>query len=120
MTHFTRSAPPINTARRKLLGILAATPLLLSRMGLARQARPLTRAIPSSGEALQRVGLGNWISFNVGNDSVARDASVEVMRNFFQAGGKLIDSSPMYGSTQDVIGYCLKKTGTSGRFVCRR
>jgi len=57
------------------------------------------------------VGLGSWITFNVGNDPVARDASTEVMRAFFQAGGRLIDSSPMYGSAQDVIGYGLRKLG---------
>ena len=55
------------------------------------------------------VGLGSWITFNVGNDTVARDACTEVMGAFFGAGGRLIDSSPMYGSSQDVIGYGLDK-----------
>ena len=57
------------------------------------------------------VGLGTWITFNVGNDSVARDACAQVMRVFFAAGGRMIDSSPMYGSSQDVIGYGLRKLG---------
>lgn len=57
------------------------------------------------------MGLGSWITFNVGNDRAARDASTAVMRNFFQAGGRLIDSSPMYGSAQEVIGYGLRKLG---------
>jgi len=100
-----------NTTRRRLLGAIAAAPLLGPAMGLAQQARPATRAIPSSGEAIPLVGLGSWITFNVGNDRVARDASVEVMRAFFRAGGRLIDSSPMYGSAQEVIGYGLKKLG---------
>ena len=91
--------------------MIAAAPLLVPMMGLARQSRPATRAIPSSGEALPLVGLGSWITFNVGNDRAARDASAEVMRAFFQAGGRLIDSSPMYGSAQEVIGYGLKKLG---------
>ncbi|MBW8372300.1 MAG: aldo/keto reductase [Thiobacillus sp.] len=77
----------------------------------AQQPRRTTRAIPSSGEAIPLVGLGSWITFNVGDDRVARDASAEVMRAFFQAGGRLIDSSPMYGSAQEVIGYGLKKLG---------
>ena len=55
------------------------------------------------------VGLGTWITFNVGNDPVARDACAEVMRAFFAAGGRMIDSSPMYGSSQDVIGHGLRK-----------
>jgi len=96
-----------NDTRRRLLGAIAAVPLL----GLAQQARPASRAIPSSGEAVPLVGLGSWITFNVGNDPVARDASTEVMRAFFQTGGRLIDSSPMYGSAQDVIGYGLRKLG---------
>lgn len=111
MTAPTRIIPPPNCTRRRILGILAAAPLLLPIMGLTRQSRPATRPIPSSGESLPLVGLGSWVTFNVGNDKTARDASAEVMRNFFQAGGRLIDSSPMYGSSQEVIGYGLKKIG---------
>jgi diketogulonate reductase-like aldo/keto reductase len=55
------------------------------------------------------VGLGTWITFNVGDDIVARDACAEVMRAFFEDGGRMIDSSPMYGSSQKVIGYGLDK-----------
>ncbi len=104
----TRKPNPI---RRRLLGTLAAAPFVLPSTGLAQPARPATRAIPSSGEAIPLVGLGSWITFNVGNDSAARDASAEVMRNFFLHGGRLIDSSPMYGSSQEVIGHGLKKLG---------
>jgi diketogulonate reductase-like aldo/keto reductase len=100
-----------NPTRRKLLGAIAATPLLWPLAGATQQNRPATRPIPSSGEAIPLVGLGSWISFNVGNDRAARDASTEVMRNFFLHGGRLIDSSPMYGSAQDVIGYGLNKLG---------
>lgn len=64
----------------------------------------LRRAIPSSGEQIPVVGLGSWITFNVGNDRGARAQCTEVMRAFFGAGGRLIDSSPMYGSSQAVIG----------------
>jgi len=71
----------------------------------------LTRAIPSSGEKLPLVGLGSWITFNVGDDAAARDSCAEVMRAFFAEGGRLIDSSPMYGSSQDVIGYGLTRLG---------
>ncbi|HTR02918.1 MAG TPA: aldo/keto reductase [Thermoanaerobaculia bacterium] len=73
----------------------------------------LTRPIPSSaaGERLPLVGLGSWITFNVGDDPAARDACAEVMRAFFAGGGRLIDSSPMYGSSQDTIGDGLAKLG---------
>lgn len=65
----------------------------------------VTRRIPSSKEELPLVGLGTWITFNVGDDPVARAECVEVMRAFFANGGRLIDSSPMYGSSQSVIGH---------------
>ncbi len=67
----------------------------------------LTRRIPSSGEALPVVGLGSWISFNVGNDAAALAGCTDVVRAFFDAGGRLIDSSPMYGSSQPAIGHAL-------------
>lgn len=100
-----------NDTRRRLLGAMAVAPLLGPAVVRAQSARPATRAIPSSGETIPLVGLGSWITFNVGDDRAARDASTEVMRAFFQAGGRLIDSSPMYGSAQEVIGYGLKKLG---------
>jgi diketogulonate reductase-like aldo/keto reductase len=100
--------------RRRLLRGLAATSVaatLWPAIGSAQQGPLLTRPVPSSGEALPVVGLGSWITFNVGNDRVARDDCAEVMRNFFAAGGRMIDSSPMYGSSQAVIGYGLDKLG---------
>ncbi|HSW23486.1 MAG TPA: aldo/keto reductase [Burkholderiaceae bacterium] len=71
----------------------------------------LTKKIPATGEPLPAVGLGSWITFNVGNDRAARDGCAEVMRAFFEAGGRLIDSSPMYGSSQGVIGDGLARIG---------
>jgi diketogulonate reductase-like aldo/keto reductase len=77
----------------------------------AAAAKPVFKAIPSSSEELPVVGLGSWITFNVGNDPTARANCAEVMRNFFEMGGRLIDSSPMYGSSQGVIGEGLRKMG---------
>lgn len=77
---------------------------------LAR-ATPLTKPIPSSGEKIPVVGLGSWITFNVGDDPELRDECAAVMQAFFRDGGRLIDSSPMYGSSQGVIGYGLAKLG---------
>ncbi|MGE0240217.1 MAG: aldo/keto reductase [Parvibaculaceae bacterium] len=74
---------------------------------------PLLRTIPSSGETLPAIGLGSWITFNVGDDPVLRDECAEVMAAFFAAGGRMIDSSPMYGSAQPVIGHGLKKLGAA-------
>ena len=72
---------------------------------------PVTRIIPSSGEAMPAVGLGTWITFNVGDDPVLRNECVAVMAAFFEAGGRMIDSSPMYGSSQPVVGYGLDQLG---------
>ena len=99
--------------RRTLLGALAAT-VLGSRIDAARADTIITRPIPSTGEKLPVVGLGSWITFNVGYDEAARASCAEVIRNFFDGGGRLIDSSPMFGSSQGVIGYGLNKLGRPG------
>ncbi len=97
--------------RRQLLAALAGlSPALHARAQLP-SGPLLTRSIPSSGEAIPLVGLGSWITFNVGHDPAAREACTEVMRAFFEGGGRLIDSSPMYGSSQPVIGQGLAKLG---------
>jgi diketogulonate reductase-like aldo/keto reductase len=102
-----------NLDRRAVLGALAASAIL--PIGAAAQPAAATRTIPKSGEALPLVGLGSWITFNVGNDPAGRAASTAVMRAFFAAGGRLIDSSPMYGSSQEVIGEGIKKAGNASR-----
>jgi diketogulonate reductase-like aldo/keto reductase len=84
---------------------------LLPDAALAQSPRPATRTIPSSGEQVPAVGLGTWITFNVGDDPVLRDECADVMAAFFAAGGRMIDSSPMYGSSQPVIGHGLAKLG---------
>jgi diketogulonate reductase-like aldo/keto reductase len=106
--------PPIH--RRTLLKLGAAAAALRGDPAPAQTAAPLrARPIPSSGENLPPVGLGSWITFNVGRDAVARSQCAEVMRAFFDAGGRLIDSSPMYGSSQEVIGEGLKRIGALQR-----
>jgi diketogulonate reductase-like aldo/keto reductase len=77
----------------------------------AREGSPARRLIPSIREAMPIVGLGTWITFNVGGDPLLRDECASVMAAFFEAGGRMIDSSPMYGSSQPVIGYGLRKLG---------
>jgi diketogulonate reductase-like aldo/keto reductase len=69
----------------------------------------------AGGGALPRVGLGSWITFNVGNDAAARSQCADVMAAFFGAGGRLIDCSPMYGSSQSVIGEGLRKLNMLAR-----
>jgi len=92
-------------SRRRLLGAcLGAWGALAARPLFAASAPLITRPIPSSGEAIPVIGLGSWITFNVGRDPQARAECAAVMRQFFGGGGRMVDSSPMYGSAQDVIG----------------
>jgi diketogulonate reductase-like aldo/keto reductase len=62
----------------------------------------ITRTIPSTGEALPAIGLGTWQSFDVHQQEYSR--LEEVLRIFYKAGGRLIDSSPMYRRSEKVIG----------------
>jgi diketogulonate reductase-like aldo/keto reductase len=64
----------------------------------------IARPIPASGEPLPAIGLGTWNVFNVGDDPAARDRLSEVLRLFFARGAKLIDTSPMYGRAEGVVG----------------
>jgi diketogulonate reductase-like aldo/keto reductase len=92
------------------LGALAGAAATASS-GWSRTGSGDTRRIPSSAEEVPAVGLGTWITFNVGNDPVLRDHCAAVMAAFFEAGGGMIDSSPMYGSSQSVVGYGLERLG---------
>ena len=65
---------------------------------------PLKRAIPKTGELLHAIGLGTWQTFDVVGDAAGRAAAREVLARFVKAGGQLVDSSPMYGSSESVVG----------------
>ena len=90
-----------------MLGFLGAAG---AAAALGARAQPLAaamneRAVPASGERIPVVGLGTWLTFDVGaEDSPARRARGDVLRAFLAAGGRLVDSSPMYGSSESVIG----------------
>jgi len=104
------------TTRREAVTLAAAAAMLpWPRAGAA--APLLAKRIPRSGEMLPAVGLGSWITFNVGNDRAARDACAEVIAAFLAGGGRVIDSSPMYGSSQGVIGHGLARSGAKEVFA---
>jgi aryl-alcohol dehydrogenase-like predicted oxidoreductase len=63
-----------------------------------------TRPIPSSGKLLPVIGLGTWQTFDVGASPAERNPLAEVLRVLFDAGGSVIDSSPMYGKSEGVVG----------------
>ncbi|KQC31580.1 aldo/keto reductase [Flagellimonas eckloniae] len=63
-----------------------------------------TRIIPSTREAIPIVGLGTWQTFDVGNSSEKRKILNQVLVEMNRLGGTVIDSSPMYGSSEKVVG----------------
>ncbi|WP_407653358.1 aldo/keto reductase [Guyparkeria halophila] len=72
---------------------------------------PIRRRVPASGASVAAIGMGTWITFNVGSDPEARAQRTDVLRAFFEAGGEMIDSSPMYGSSEAVVGHALDEIG---------
>jgi diketogulonate reductase-like aldo/keto reductase len=98
-------------SRRLLLGGVAAA-LLPTRADFA-MAEPvmINRPIPSSGEAMPVVGLGTWPIFDVGTDETARRPLRDVVKTLVAGGGKMIDTSPMYGRSEGVVGDLVAELG---------
>ena len=104
------------TRRTFMCSLGAATTLPAFSESRAAAGPIITRPIPSTGEQIPVIGLGTWITFNVGNDEKLRNARTQVMQTFFDRGGTLIDSSPMYGSSEAMVGYGLARTKRSALF----
>lgn len=69
------------------------------------------RTIPCSGERIPAIGMGSWLTFDIaggGNAAVRADELRAVLQTFLDRGGALIDTSPMYGSSEQVIGELLR------------
>ena len=71
----------------------------------------LSRKVPSTGELLPAIGLGTSRTFDVGPSPAERVPLEEVMSSFVGLGGKLVDSSPMYGKAEEVVGDLAAKLG---------
>jgi aryl-alcohol dehydrogenase-like predicted oxidoreductase len=67
-----------------------------------------TRTIPSSGAALPVIGCGTWLGFDVGSKMMELPRRGQVLTELFDGGGRVIDSSPMYGSAEQVVGDLLQ------------
>jgi diketogulonate reductase-like aldo/keto reductase len=94
--------------RRALLAVLAAGAAV--RPGFA-QNRVMTKPIPSTAEPLPVIGVGTWQTFDVGADAAARAPLREVLKLMTQAGRGVVDSSPMYGSSETVAGDLIAELG---------
>ena len=68
------------------------------------------RTVPSSGTTLPCIGMGTWITFDLPPEHPERATRVEVVRRFLAAGGGMIDSSPMYGHAEELVGHALART----------
>jgi diketogulonate reductase-like aldo/keto reductase len=84
---------------KKLLAMGIAAPSLIDMMQTIR-----TRPIPSTNEQLPVIGVGTWQTFDVGSSASERDPLKEVLKTLIAKGGKVIDSSPMYGQSEKVVG----------------
>jgi diketogulonate reductase-like aldo/keto reductase len=96
----------IQTSRRRFLRTFSGA-LAVPQFGIhTAMAAPamITRPIPSSGEAMPVIGLGTSQVFDVGGDAASREPLREVLRLMLEGGGKIIDTSPMYGRAEAVTG----------------
>lgn len=75
----------------------------------------LQRAIPRSGERIPAIGLGTWLTFDIGRSTFDLARRRQVLQEFYAGGGRVIDSSPMYGRAEAVIGELLSQLGSAGR-----
>ena len=90
-------------------GLLSTGIVLMPNNIFGESRQPVTHLIPSTGEGIPVVGMGTSRTFDVGNDPAVRAQLGQVLQAFFDNGGALVDSSPMYGSAEMVVGDLLKK-----------
>lgn len=94
-------------SRREIVAMIGAS-LAVSRMALA-EPEPLLRAIPSTGEQLPVLGLGTWQVLDVPAAGTEFDAAASAVQGFLDAGGRLIDTSPMYNRSEERVGDILAR-----------
>jgi diketogulonate reductase-like aldo/keto reductase len=134
MVRATATDPAVASARRPIVRVKTKKPVnrraflasagalgvaagIGCRPALAGAAPVRTRAIPVTGEEVPVIGMGSWLTFDVHDDERLRAQRCQVLQAFFDGGGAVVDSSPMYGSSEAVIGHCLARvTGAEALF----
>lgn len=104
--------PFSSLTRRHFLQRMLCLAGCVSVPSFAAQRREMgRRTIPASGEQIPLVGMGTWLTFDVGGYPELVHQRSRVLKTFFELGGGMIDSSPMYGSSEQVVGECLDLLG---------
>jgi len=103
-------------SRRDVLRLAAgtATAALIPPAFAAAPAQHM-RQIPKSGEVIPAIGLGSWQTFDVGAAAAERGPRREVLKLFAEHGGRMVDSSPMYGESESVIGDLAAELGITSK-----
>jgi diketogulonate reductase-like aldo/keto reductase len=110
MTKMTR-----REAARVMGGTAAGVLFPIVARGAGESFAMLTRAIPVSGEKLPVIGLGSWQVFDVDLTPLNEKQLVDILSLFVKLGGRVIDSSPMYGRSEQVIGTLAAKLGLTDK-----
>lgn len=109
-----RAAGDRALTRRTALGLMAAA--AVGAGSRPAGAQPLAeRPIPATGEALPVIGVGTWRVFDVGDSPAERAPLREVLRHLVARGGRVVDSSPMYGAAESVVGELAAELGVTDR-----
>jgi diketogulonate reductase-like aldo/keto reductase len=101
--------------RREFLRTTPAALGALAAPVLAQPAPRLRRTLPRTQESIPAIGMGTWLTFDVGENQVERAQRREVLQRFFAAGGGVIDSSPMYGRAEHLLGELLPALPHAGK-----
>jgi diketogulonate reductase-like aldo/keto reductase len=109
VTNTKRKPPPASRARRRALKLIAGGAIYAMSRNASAAGAPapqpiMKRPIPKSGEMLPVVGLGTWRTFDVGPNAPERAELKDVLRALIAGGGSVVDSSPMYGAAERVVG----------------
>ena len=99
----------------KLLAAATAAALAPSGITAAEARKMTTRKVPSSGEAIPVIGMGSSDTFDVGDDPTSREGLRGVLQSLVEGGGRVIDTSPMYGRAETVLGDLIDELGPGSK-----
>lgn len=103
--------------RMPALLVGSSLPLTFMTPGAARADWPWRRNAPPGFQSLPSIGMGTWLTFDVGDNAAQQEQRRRVLEQFFAAGGGMIDSSPMYGSAEWLLGQLLREVDYRGKLV---